>query len=230
MTLHVPNLNDLADIAPPTPIAHTGSEAPRGVYRNGIKRGLDTLLILLALPFVLPLVLFTTLFVASDGHRPFFTQTRIGRDGRRFRMWKLRTMVPDAEAHLRAYLADHPTARAEWDSTQKLKNDPRITRMGKFLRKSSIDELPQLWNVLNGSMSLVGPRPMMLDQQALYHGTRYYNLRPGITGFWQVSDRNESHFSERVQHDDAYDKQISLKTDISTLWRTVSVILKCTGY
>lgn len=230
MTLHFSNLNELADISTPSQIATGHTQKRSGIYRNGVKRVFDTVLILAALPFVLPLIILMALIVASDGHRPFYTQTRIGRDGRRFRMWKLRTMVPNADEHLRAHLAADQAARTEWDETQKLKSDPRITRVGRFLRKSSVDELPQLWNVLNGSMSLVGPRPMMVDQQAIYHGKGYYNLRPGITGFWQVSDRNESSFSERVVHDDAYDKQVSLKTDVAILWRTVSVIVRCTGY
>lgn len=230
MTLHFSNLNDLADVAPSAQIVAPRAAARRGLYRNGFKRVLDTLLIMLALPFALPLIAVMALLVARDGGKPFYTQTRIGRDGRRFKMWKLRTMVVDADAHLNRHLETHPTARAEWDKTQKLKNDPRITRMGQFLRKSSIDELPQLWNVLNGTMSLVGPRPMMVSQQALYHGEGYYNLRPGITGFWQVSDRNESDFAGRVAHDDTYDAQVSLKTDVSILWRTVGVMLRCTGY
>ena len=168
--------------------------------------------------------------MAADGGRAFYSQTRIGRNGRTFRMWKLRTMVPDAEARLREYIATNPAARAEWNATQKLKNDPRITRVGRFLRKSSIDELPQLWNVLTGSMSLVGPRPMMVEQQALYYGHGYYNQRPGITGLWQISDRNESEFAGRVRYDDIYDRCVSLKTDVAILIRTVGVVLRCTGY
>ena len=209
---------------------HVVSQRRGGVYRRGVKRAFDTLLILLALPFVLPLMVVMALAVMRDGGNPFYTQTRIGQDGRRFRMWKMRTMVPNAAVHLEQYLAAHPEARAEWDKSQKLKDDPRITSVGRVLRRTSLDELPQLLNVLNGTMSLVGPRPMMACQQALYHGTRYYNLRPGITGFWQVSDRNEGDFVGRVAHDDAYDVQVSLKTDIAVLWRTVGVMLRCTGY
>lgn len=230
MTLHYTNLSDLADITASPRITVARPEKRRGLYRSGFKRIFDTLLIMLALPIALPLMVLMTLMVASDGSRPFYTQTRIGRDGRRFRMWKLRTMVPDADHRLSEYLETNPTARAEWNATQKLKCDPRITRVGRFLRKSSLDELPQLWNVLSGSMSLVGPRPMMIEQQALYYGMGYYNLRPGITGFWQISDRNESDFSERAQHDDAYDRKVSLKTDVAVLGRTVGVVLRCTGY
>lgn len=203
---------------------------PRGVYRSGLKRALETSLILLALPFVLPLMVVMIVMVAIHGGKPFYTQTRIGMGGQRFKMWKMRTMVRDADAYMERYLAENPAARAEWDRDQKLKDDPRITRVGRLLRRTSLDELPQLWNVLNGTMSLVGPRPMMVSQQPLYKGVGYYNLRPGITGFWQVSDRNEGDFAGRVAHDDAYDAQISFATDIKVLWRTVGVMLRCTGY
>ncbi|MEO0369831.1 MAG: sugar transferase [Pseudomonadota bacterium] len=230
MTLHFSNLNDLTEAAPSAQDVAARAATRRGFYRNGVKRAFDVLLILLALPFALPLIAVMALLVARDGGSPFYTQTRIGQDGRRFKMWKLRTMVPNAHQYLTNYLNVHPEARAEWDKSQKLKNDPRITPLGRILRKSSIDELPQLWNVLNGTMSLVGPRPMMVSQQAMYTGSGYYNLRPGITGLWQVSDRNEGDFTGRVMYDDAYDDQISLRTDIKVLWRTVGVMLRCTGY
>jgi len=145
-------------------------------------------------------------------------------------MLKLRTMVPNAEKQLESYLARNAEARLEWNSTQKLKSDPRITRLGKFLRKTSLDELPQLWNVLIGDMSLVGPRPMMPSQRPLYHGLAYYNLRPGITGIWQVSERNESAFSKRAEFDTEYDEILSFRKDLGLLWSTVRVVLKGTGY
>lgn len=230
MTLHFPDLDHAADIAS-TPQDRTARSARRaGAYRNGGKRALESLLVLLALPIILPLIACLALVVSLDGGRAFYTQTRIGRNGRTFRMWKLRSMVPGADALLQDCLARDPGARAEWDATQKLKDDPRITRVGRFLRKSSIDELPQLWNVLNGSMSLVGPRPMMVEQQSFYFGQGYYNLRPGITGLWQISDRNESDFVDRVKFDDVYDRRVSLKTDVSILMRTVGVVLRGTGY
>jgi len=230
MTLHYSNLNDLADISSSHQITTPQHAEPRGFYRSGPKRVVETLLTLLSLPFTLPLIVVMALVVSSGGGKPFYSQIRIGRDGRRFRMWKLRTMVPNADQRLAEHLDANPEARREWDATQKLKCDPRITAVGRFLRKSSIDELPQLFNVLNGTMSLVGPRPMMVHQQAFYFGEGYYNLRPGITGFWQISDRNEGNFAGRVQHDDAYDRQVSLKTDVTILARTVGVVLRCTGY
>lgn len=201
-----------------------------GSYRNGLKRALDVTLVLIAAPLVLPLVLIMAALVALDGANPFYSQLRLGKDGRVFRIWKLRSMVPNAEARLREYLADDPEARAEWNRAQKLKRDPRVTRVGWLLRKISLDELPQLLNVFTGSMSLVGPRPMMTGQRHLYFGKSYYRMRPGITGFWQISTRNESEFIARVQYDDKYDHSLSFWTDVKILVRTVAVVLRGTGY
>lgn len=198
-------------------------------YRSTGKRVLDLTLCVLGAPFAVFLIGIMAILVALEGGRPFYIQTRIGQNGRSYRMWKLRSMVPDADAKLEAYLAECPDARAEWDKNQKLKNDPRVTRLGAFIRRSSIDELPQLWNVVKGDMSLVGPRPMMPEQQVLYPGRDYYALRPGITGSWQVSDRNESHFAKRAVFDASYNRDVSLTEDIRILWATVRVVLRATG-
>lgn len=200
-----------------------------GAYRNAFKRVLDVAAILLAAPVIVPVVGALALAVALEGGTPFYTQIRVGRQGKRFRMWKLRSMVLDADARMRDFLATDPEARAEWDQNQKLRNDPRITRFGRFLRKSSLDELPQLWNVLRGDMSLVGPRPMMISQQLMYPGTAYYALRPGITGFWQTAGRNRTTFEARAEYDAAYEAELSLGTDVRILARTVGVVLKGTG-
>ncbi len=144
-------------------------------------------------------------------------------------MWKLRTMVHDADERLDAYLAANETARTEWKQHQKLRKDPRITPVGRVLRKISMDELPQLWNVLAGHMSLVGPRPMMPSQRKSYSGQSYYNLRPGVTGLWQVSERNNCEFVGRVYYDDLYDNAVSLSMDIRVVLRTVAVVLRGTG-
>lgn len=231
MTMYLRDLNRNARVRSliVRPLANADSRSAK-VYRNTLKRVLDVCLVVLSAPVTVPLVLFLALIIALDGHNPFYSQMRVGRNGKPFRFWKLRSMVPDADRTLEAYLSQHPAARLEWDATQKLKNDPRITRIGRVLRKLSIDELPQLFNVLNGTMSLVGPRPMMLSQQHLYGGHRYYNLRPGITGLWQVSDRNECDFAGRVFYDDLYDRVLSLRTDLGVLFRTVSVVIRGTGY
>jgi exopolysaccharide production protein ExoY len=200
-----------------------------GLYRNFGKRALDVTLILLALPFVVPVLLVLALLVMTDGGRPFYSQDRVGQHGRIYRIWKLRSMVMNADQKLEAHLAADPAARAEWDEMQKLRHDPRITPVGRLIRKSSLDELPQLLNVLMGDMSLVGPRPMMADQRDLYPGRGYYDLRPGITGPWQVSERNATSFADRARFDDKYNQDLSLATDARILACTVKVVLRATG-
>lgn len=202
-----------------------------GPYSRFVKRAFDTLAVLAAAPIVLPVVLvFGILIYLYDGGSAFYSQARIGRGGRIFRIWKLRSMVVDADKRLEEYLAKNPEARAEWNETQKLKNDPRITTVGRIIRKCSLDELPQLWNVLRGEMSLVGPRPMMPDQAPLYPGRAYYTLRPGLTGFWQISDRNETSFASRADYDAKYAERLSLVTDLIVLLMTVRTVVRGTGY
>jgi exopolysaccharide production protein ExoY len=198
-------------------------------YRLWLKRVMDVTLVLLSAPVVVPLVLLLAFVVQRDGGGAFYSQPRVGRGGRIFRIQKLRTMVPDADARLRHMLETDAAAKAEWDATQKLRNDPRITAAGVFLRRSSLDELPQLWNVLTGDMSLVGPRPMMPDQQALYPGEAYYALRPGITGLWQTEGRNATTFAARADYDARYEARVTLVADLRILWRTVAVVLRGTG-
>ncbi len=205
-------------------------QSARTPYRRFGKRLVDITLVMMAAPVVLLVVVGLALLVACDGGQPFYFQKRVGRNGRIYTMWKLRTMVADADERLEAHLEQHPAARHEWDSTQKLKTDPRITAFGRFLRKSSLDELPQLWNVLKGDMSLVGPRPMMPCQQEIYPGKDYYALRPGITGPWQVSSRNESTFADRARFDAFYSRNVSLQTDLRLILETVKVVLRATGY
>ena len=150
----------------------------RSIYHNLPKRALDLSLVVIGAMPVLLLVAVLALLVAGQGGRPFYRQLRVGQGGRQFWMWKLRTMRPDAEATLAALLAADPEARAEWARAQKLRADPRITRLGRMLRKTSLDELPQLWNVAKGDMSLVGPRPMMPEQQGLYPGRGLFPAAP----------------------------------------------------
>ncbi|MBC7143048.1 MAG: sugar transferase [Rhodobacteraceae bacterium] len=229
MTLQINDLSDDFGMAS-APVGLVNISNRRGLYRNVIKRALDVAAVLLASIIVVPVIAVLAIVVALDGSAPFYWNDRVGRGGRTFRMLKLRTMVPQADRLLEEYLSRNAEARLEWNSTQKLKSDPRITRVGRFLRKTSLDELPQLWNVLIGDMSLVGPRPMMPNQRALYTGTAYYALRPGITGPWQVSDRNEVEFSKRAEFDREYDETLSLGTDLKLLFATVRVVVKGTGY
>ncbi len=212
------------------PVGLVNIPSRRGFYRNVLKRVLDVTAVILSSIIVVPVILVLALIVALDGSAPFYWSDRVGRRGRTFSMLKLRTMVPQADRLLEEYLSRNAEALLEWNSTQKLKSDPRITRVGRFLRKTSLDELPQLWNVLIGDMSLVGPRPMMPNQRALYSGMAYYALRPGITGPWQVSDRNEVEFSKRSDFDREYDKSLSLTTDLKLLFATLRVVVKGTGY
>ena len=230
MTIYYDPMNDTT--ATPIEAVYGPASAARtsGLYRSAFKRMFDTALVIIAAPIVLLVVGVLAVCIAFDGANPFYSQQRVGRGGRLYKMWKLRSMVVNADAQLETYLASAPSARAEWDSTQKLKVDPRITRFGRILRKSSLDELPQLWNVLTGDMALVGPRPMMPCQRDLYPGSAYYRLRPGITGPWQVSRRNESTFADRARFDTDYDRTLSFGTDINLLAATVNVVLRATGY
>jgi exopolysaccharide production protein ExoY len=222
-----------AEIFPERATAGSAELSPlrkRSLYRDHLKRALDVVLVLLAAPIVLPVVAIIALLVMRDGHSPFYWSERVGRGGRIFRMMKLRTMVHDAHASLADYLASDPAAAAEWNETQKLKIDPRITGLGRLLRKTSLDELPQLWNVLKGDMALVGPRPMMPDQRGIYSGSAYYVLRPGVTGPWQVSDRNDAGFAKRADFDLEYHGSLTFANDLRLLGRTLVVVLRGTGY
>jgi len=201
----------------------------RRPYGHFGKRVLDIAFVLGVAPIALLVVALFIPLIMLDGGAPFFTQKRVGRRGRVFHVVKLRTMVTNAETRLESYLDADPDRRREWDAKQKLRHDPRITRVGRFLRKSSIDELPQLWNVLKGDMSIVGPRPMLPDQRALYPGTTYYALRPGITGLWQISARNDTSFADRAEFDARYFRSLSPGTDLWIMLCTVRVVLRGTG-
>lgn len=198
-------------------------------YRTKGKRAFDLVTVVATAWFTVPVIAILAIAVMATGQSPFYTQDRIGLGGKTFRIWKLRTMLPNAKERLEKYLDNNPEQRAEWDSKQKLTNDPRITPFGRFLRKASLDELPQLFNVFNGTMSLIGPRPMMPEQVEQYTGNAYYRLRPGMSGLWQVSDRNDGDFIGRVRYDDKYDAEVSLSTDLRVIAQTVGVVMRGTG-
>jgi len=199
---------------------------PRSVYRNGGKRVLETLLIILSLPFFVPIVVLSMIALWIEGGNPFYRQIRLGQDGKRFSILKMRTMVRDADAVLEEYLASNPEMRREWDEKQKLINDPRVTRVGAALRTTSLDELPQLWNVLTGDMSLIGPRPMMPEQLVMYgNPSHYFALRPGVTGLWQISARKENRFSFRNDVDATYDKNTPLLGYFPTILKTRAILI-----
>ncbi len=201
-------------------------------YRAFGKRLFDITMVLASLPVVAPLIFILWVIVRLDGGAGFYSQTRIGKNGREFRCWKLRTMIPNADRVLKEMCDADPELAREWHENQKLENDPRITRIGRFLRASSLDELPQLWNILLGDMSIVGPRPFMADQAPLYNtagGKAYYTVRPGITGPWQVFGRGETTFVDRVKYDTMYCRDLSMVNDIVLIWKTFGVVLRGTG-
>jgi exopolysaccharide production protein ExoY len=193
------------------------------------KRTVDIALSALMLLALLPLLLLLVAAVRSSGSQVLFSHRRIGRNGRAFGCLKLRTMRCDADAVLEQLLHTDPKAKQEWAATRKLRNDPRITPVGRFLRVTSMDELPQLINVLRGDMSLVGPRPVVLAELKQYYGSEgtemYCKVRPGITGLWQVSGRSGVGYAERVNLDSTYVRERSFRNDMVIMWRTVGVVL-----
>ncbi|WP_170411364.1 sugar transferase [Ruegeria atlantica] len=201
----------------------------RSFYAIKGKRLLDIVLVLVGAPFVLPLMFAIAVLIKLDGGAVIFRQRRVGLGGREFDFLKFRSMIPDADGFLEKHLSKNPAAAAEWETKQKLDNDPRVTKLGRFIRTTSLDELPQLWNVLVGDMSLVGPRPMMPEQKALYPGHDYNLMKPGITGLWQVSKRNEVEFSHRAVYDSDYARSIGFWVDLKILYRTIGAVCSGTG-
>ncbi|MEL6197962.1 MAG: sugar transferase [Pseudomonadota bacterium] len=179
-----------------------------------------------------PVILILMAVVAMDGGPAIFAQPRVGRGGRVFPCYKLRTMVPNAAERLATILASDPKARAEWERDHKLAVDPRITPIGHFLRRTSLDELPQLWNVVTGEMSLVGPRPVTRVEMHRYasDASIYKSVRPGLTGLWQLQGRGRDvTYDERVAMDVLYAHTISLAEDIRIMLGTAAVVVRRTG-
>jgi exopolysaccharide production protein ExoY len=196
------------------------------------KRFLDIAIAGTALFLLLPLMLLVAAAIwAGDRKSPIFRHQRLGRGGQPFGCLKFRTMVVDSQTALAAYLADNPAAQAEWDASHKLTDDPRVTALGKVLRKTSLDELPQLLNVLRGEMSLVGPRPIVQAEVARY-GSAFapcFAVTPGVTGLWQVSGRSETTYAERVALDLDYASRWGLRRDLAILVRTVPAVFAQRG-
>ena len=197
-----------------------------------LKRTVDITASATALLLLSPVFLVTSLAIRKDSDGPaMFTQKRIGKDGKLFEIYKFRTMVPDADKKLFELLDKDEKAREEYKVNKKLKNDPRITKVGNFLRKTSIDELPQLINVLKGDMSLVGPRPYLpreKDDMGAYYNT-IIESKPGITGLWQVSGRSNTTFEERLHFDEEYNEKKSFTYDMGLLVKTVGSVVKGDG-
>ncbi len=225
-TIAAPTLQKPEGVARRFPARSKRWRSTRRGYES-VKRTLDLLVCLVVLPAVLPVLILCALLVRLSGPGPlFFVQERTGRGGRRFRMVKLRSMVPDAprmKDEIRA-------ARNMVGPDFKLEDDPRVTPVGRFMRKSSLDELPQIWNVLKGDMSLVGPRPTSFDATTydLWH-TERLEVAPGLTGLWQIARRGNTDFDDRVRLDIAYVRRRSLRLDIAILLRTIPAVLSQRG-
>lgn len=204
---------------------------PSRIAARLVKRALDIGIALTALAFLAPLMAFLAMLVALDGGPVLFSHRRIGRGAQPFGCLKFRTMIDDAEASFAEYLAYHPAAGPEWAAGRKLRFDPRITAIGRLLRSTSLDELPQLVNILRGEMSLVGPRAVTDPEVGLYGAAAplYLSIRPGLTGLWQVSGRNQLDFPARVRLDERYVREWGLLGDFGILARTPMAVLRRTG-
>ena len=212
---------DIADVGP-TKYSIGGS----------LKRALDVLVALTGLAVLWPLMLFVIIAIRiTDPGPAIFGHERIGYNGRRFKCLKFRSMVVNADGALRDLLERDPRAADEWAQSQKLKNDPRVTRLGKVLRETSLDELPQLWNVVKGDMSIVGPRPIVSAEVTRYgsHFPAYAATKPGITGLWQVTGRSDCSYDERVSLDVDYVKNWSILRDINIIAKTAVVVFARKG-
>lgn len=196
-----------------------------------VKRLFDLTATTALLALLSPLFLVLSLLIMRDGAAPFYGHRRVGMRGKSFKCYKFRSMINNADKVLKDLLDNNPEARAEWEKDFKLKNDPRITKLGAFIRKTSIDELPQLFNVLLGQMSLVGPRPIVEEELERYkHTSGYYmEARPGISGLWQISGRNDIEYAYRVRLDVWYIKNWSFWYDIVILFKTIPAVLKRDG-
>ena len=212
---------------------------PAAGFDQALKRIIDVSVSTLALILLAPLMGFISLLLLRERGPVLYVQSRIGRERKRFTCLKFRSMRPDAEDRLRLLLACDPAARAEWRVHQKISNDPRITPIGRLLRESSLDELPQLFNVLRGEMSLVGPRPIVAPEVPGYDADHaYFNsaafadyakCRPGITGLWQISGRHRNAYLDRIRLDRKYTRDWSLWLDLRIIWRTFWVVLSGSG-
>lgn len=198
-----------------------------------VKRAIDIIGSIVGIIFLIPLTIVIGIanLILKDKGPIFYTQERIGKNGKHFKMYKYRSMVVGADEKLREYLAENEEAREEYAKYKKLKHDPRITKVGKFIRKTSLDEFPQFINVLKGDMSLVGPRPYLPREREEINGFFNYimSCKPGITGFWQVSGRSETTFTERLEFDMQYYYKHNLKMDMRILKDTVVNVIKKEG-
>ncbi len=210
----------------------TNTLLKKNFYESYLKRCFDFCLALVTLPFILPILMILMFMIKLSSTGPaIYKSERIGKDGRKFKIYKLRTMWSDASERLQTLLNSDAGLRTEWEKNQKLKKDPRITWVGKILRTLSLDELPQIFNILKGEMSFVGPRPIFENQIDKYGSDfrEYQKVLPGLTGLWQVSGRNNLSYQARVELDQVYIKNLGLRNDLKILFRTFGVVLFRTG-
>jgi Undecaprenyl-phosphate galactose phosphotransferase WbaP len=202
------------------------------IWNRGAKRFLDLCVVILGGIIVMPVLLFTVLLIKIGSPGPaLYTHTRLGINGKKIKVYKFRSMVMNADEKLKSLLESDPKLKKEWEQNYKLKNDPRVTRLGKFMRRTSLDEFPQIINVLKGEMSLVGPRPVT-KQEVAYYGEnfkRIFSVKPGITGLWQVSGRSDTDYAERVSYDTYYQQSWSIWLDLWVLYKTIGVVLRGKG-
>jgi exopolysaccharide production protein ExoY len=213
----------------PLPLAERGEASPPAPVGGISKRVLDLAVAITALLLLSPLMIMVAALIKATSRGPvIYAHRRVGQGGRSFPCYKFRTMVPDGDTVLARHLASDPEAAREWQETRKLRRDPRITRIGVALRASSLDELPQLLNVLRGEMSCVGPRPVVEEELERFgpHAAEYLAARPGLTGLWQVSGRSSLTYDERVLLDSRYVRDWSLAADLVILLRTVGALLR----
>jgi exopolysaccharide production protein ExoY len=219
-------------IAPPIAQRRTTPTSVARRFSNGIKYVLDLVLASTSLILLFPMILMVVaiLFVVQ-GRPVFIAHKRIGKNGVMFQCFKFRSMVNDAQTVLAHHLASDPQLRAEWNATRKLQNDPRVTPLGQFMRKSSIDEIPQLLNIVCGQMSLVGPRPIVASEAELYGPNlgHYTEVRPGLTGLWQVSGRSDTSYVARVELDVRYVTERTTWGDIAIMFKTIPAVLHSRG-
>jgi len=201
--------------------------------RNFSKRifdiGFSIFAILITLPITIPIAILIKL---TDGGNIIYGHERIGKGGKKITVLKFRSMYMDAEKKLKEILENDPKAKEEWEKTFKLKNDPRITPIGKFLRKTSLDELPQFINVLKGDMSVVGPRPVVEEELIKYYKEKadlYKSVKPGVTGYWQVEGRSDTDYNERIKMDEYYIKNQSFLLDLKIILKTIKVMITGKG-
>lgn len=205
---------------------------PQRIFDRAFKRGFDLSTALTALVILLPLFALCALAIwAFDGGSPFYSHRRVGRGQRNFGCLKFRTMRTDSQEALARHLFENPAALVEWNLTRKLKDDPRITPIGRVLRKSSLDELPQLINIIRGEMSIVGPRPIVEAEIEKYgdSASAYFAVRPGLTGAWQVSGRSDTTYAERVRLDRQYVESQNFAGDIVIILRTIPAVFMVKG-